>query len=125
MKELLRKHTISFKNAFSGLYWAVRTQPNFRVHLVLSSIAIVLSTYFHINRIEWSIILFTIVLGLSAELVNTSIESMTDLITKEWRQEAKIAKDVSAGMMLTVAIGAVGVALFIFSPYISILFSSR
>ena len=43
---------------------------------------------------------------------------MTDLITKEWREEAKIAKDVSAGMMLTVAIGAVCVALVIFGPYI-------
>ena len=119
MIELLKKHTISFKNALAGLGWAIRTQPNFRVHLVLSTIVILLGIYFSISQTEWAIIIFTIVLGLSAELINTSLESMTDLITKEWREEAKIAKDVSAGMMLTVAIGAVGVAAFIFWPYIS------
>lgn len=118
MKEILRKHTVSFKHAFSGLAWALSTQPNFRIHLVLSLIALVLSWYFRITRIELVIIVFTIVLGLTAELVNTALESMTDLITKEWREEAKIAKDVSAGMMLTAAIGAVVVAVIIFADYI-------
>lgn len=118
MKELLRKHTISFKNAFSGLGWAIKTQPNFRIHILLSTLALFLSWYFGITKTEWAIIIFTIVLGLSAELINTAIESMTDLITKEWRVEAKIAKDVSAGMMLTVAIGAVVVAVAVFAHYI-------
>lgn len=118
MNGILKKHTISFKNAFAGLGWAVSTQPNFRVHLALSVLALLLSWYFKITREEWAIIIFTIVLGLTAELVNTALESMTDLITKEWREEAKIAKDVSAGMMLLTAFGAVAVALFIFWPYI-------
>lgn len=118
MKEIIRKHTISFKNACAGLSWAIRTQPNFRVHLALSVLAIFLGWYFRITRTEWAVITFTIVLGLTAELVNTALESMTDLITKEWREEARIAKDVSAGMMLTTAIGAVIVALVIFGQYI-------
>ena len=118
MREILRKHTISFKNAFAGLAWALRTQPNFRVHLVLAVLALGLSWYVGITRTEWAIIIFTIVLGFTAEFVNTAIESMTDLITHEWRVEAKIAKDVAAGMMLTTAIGAVIVALFIFLPYL-------
>jgi len=118
MKEILRKHTISFKHAFAGLAWAIRTQPNFRVHLVLSAVALGLSAYFQITRTEWAIIIFTIVLGLTAEFINTAIESMTDLITHEWRADAKVAKDVAAGMMLTVAVGAVIVALFIFLPYL-------
>jgi len=122
MKEILKKHTISFKNAFAGLWWATKTQPNFRVHLVLALLAVLLGRYFGISRTEWAIITFTIVLGLSAELINTSLESMTDLITHEWRQDAKIAKDVSAGMMLAVAMGAVVVALFIFWPYIVVWF---
>ena len=123
MRELLRKHTISFKNAFAGLWWATRTQPNFRVHLVLSALAILMGMYFGITQTEWAIIIFTIVLGLSAELINTSIESMTDLITRQWRLEAKIAKDVSAGMMLTISFGAAGVAVFIFWPYIQMVLS--
>lgn len=113
----MRKHAISFRNAFAGLWWAIKTQPNFRVHLVLAALAVLLSAYLGITRYEWVLIVFTIVLGLSAELVNTALESMTDLITTEWRQQAKIAKDVSAGMMLVTAAGAVAVAVFVFLPY--------
>lgn len=63
-----------------------------------------------------TILVLTIVFGLGIEMVNTSIEAMTDLITREWHKEAKIAKDVSAGMMLLAATGAVCVALLIFLP---------
>ena len=64
------------------------------------------------------IIILAIVFGLGVEMVNTAIEAMTDLITTEWRTEAKIAKDVAAGMMLLTALGTVIVALFIFYPRI-------
>jgi diacylglycerol kinase len=118
MRDIIKKHHISFKNAFAGLIWAVKTQPNFRIHLILAFIALVIGRGLSISNVEMSIIIFTIVLGLSAEMINTSIEAMTDLITKEWREDAKIAKDVSAGMMLVVSFGATIVALFIFIPYI-------
>lgn len=118
MREILRKHHISFKNAFAGVFWALRSQPNFRVHLILSVFALWLGWYFKMTRLETVVIVFTIVLGLAAEMINTSLESMTDLITKEWRQEAKIAKDVSAGMMLIVSIGALIIAGIIFGPYL-------
>jgi len=65
-----------------------------------------------------AIIVFTIILGLSSEMINTAIEAMTDLITTEHRENAKIAKDVAAGMMLTTAMGAVVIAIFIFVPHI-------
>jgi len=118
MREAIRRHTISFKNAFAGIFWAVRTQPNFRVHLGLSLFALVLGTILKITYIEMTIIIFTIILGLTCEMINTAIEAMTDLITSEHHENAKIAKDVSAGMMLTSAIGAVGVAVFIFVPHL-------
>lgn len=118
MKELIRRHTISFKTAFSGLVWALSTQPNFRVHILVSLVAIGLGVYLGISNIEWAIIVFTIVLGFTSEMINTAIESMTDLITNQWSKEAKIAKDVAAGMMLTVAVGAVIVGLMIFLPYL-------
>jgi len=118
MKKLLYQHHISLKNALAGIGWALRTQPNFRVHLTLSSAAVALGWYLRISRAEFLVIIFTIILGLAAEMINTSLEAMTDLITTEWRREAKIAKDVSAGMMLTVAVGAAVVAVVIFGPYL-------
>ena len=118
MREAIRRHTISFKNAFAGIVWAVKTQPNFRVHLFLSLAALVLGSILTISYIEMTIIVFTIILGLTCEMINTSIEAMTDLITTEHRENAKIAKDVAAGMMLTTATGAVVVAIFIFVPHL-------
>lgn len=118
MGEVLRRHHISFKNAWAGIMWALKTQPNFRVHVVLSLLALGLAWYLGITTVETAIIVFTILLGLTAEMINTSLETMTDLITREWKPEAKIAKDVAAGMMLVAAIGAVLVALVIFVPYL-------
>ena len=118
MRKLLHQHTISFRHAFEGLFWAFRTQPNFRVHGILSILAIGFSIFFHITSAEFSIIIFTIVLGVTGEMINTAIECMTDLITTEWKEQAKLAKDVAAGMMLFIALGSVGVAFAIFGPYI-------
>lgn len=118
MRELLRKHHISFKNAFAGLRWAVSTQPNFRVHMILAAAVVSAGWYFQITKAEWIVIVFTIVLGFAGEMVNTAIEAMTDLITDKWHKSAKIAKDVSAGMMLTIAAGAMAVAAVVFVPYL-------
>lgn len=118
MKDILKKHHLSFKYAFAGLLWALTTQPNFRIHILLSIIILFLSYYFRISHTEFIMIIFTIILGMATEMLNTSVEAVTDLVTKEWRQEAKIAKDVAAGMMLLVAFGSVIVASVIFVPYI-------
>ncbi|OGG16254.1 hypothetical protein A3D77_02225 [Candidatus Gottesmanbacteria bacterium RIFCSPHIGHO2_02_FULL_39_11] len=118
----LKKHHLSFKNAFAGLFWALKTQQNFRIHVLLACVALVLSIILKISRGEFAVVIMTIAFGLGTEMVNTSIEEMTDLITIEWRKEAKIAKDVAAGMMLTTAFGAIGVSLIIFLPRLLVLF---
>lgn len=114
--ELLRKHHISFKHAIDGIIWAFTTQPNFKIHFILASAAILLALFLRITYVEMTILCLTIFFGLGAEMINTAIESMTDLITSEYKQSAKIAKDVAAGMMLLTAIGAVIVAAIIFLP---------
>jgi diacylglycerol kinase len=96
-------------------------QPNFQVHGVLSVCAILLTVILGCTAIETTIIVLTIVMGLSAEMINTAIESVTDLVTKEWHTDAKIAKDVAAGMMLLTAMGTVLVACLIFLPKIYLL----
>lgn len=116
MREAIRKHHISFKNAFSGLRWAFTSQPNFRVHFLLSFAALLLGWWLGLTAVEWTILVFTIFWGLAGEMINTSIEALTDLITREWYEEAKIAKDVAAGMMLTIAMGSIVVAGFLFIP---------
>lgn len=118
----MRRHTISFYFALQGLWHAVTTQPNFVIHLTMSFIVILLALYFRISSFEWLIVILTIGLGLAIELVNTSIESAVDLVTKKWRRLAKIAKDTSSAAMLVYAVSASIVGLIIFVPKIWKLF---
>ena len=64
----------------------------------------------------------TMMMVITAEMINSAIEKMVDLITKEHRQEAKIAKDVAAGMVLVTAIAAAIIGTLIFLPYVVKLF---
>lgn len=121
---ILKQHHISFKNAWNGILYAFTTQPNFRVHLLLALLALLSGYFLKISSIEFTILILTIAIGLGAEMINTSIESMTDLITSDWKKEAKIAKDVSAGMMLLTAIGALLVWLAVLLPKLLNYFSS-
>ncbi len=115
---ILRRHHISFKNALNGIIWAFTTQPNFRVHMILTILALIFGFWLKVSYVEMTILTLTIVFGLGCEMINTSIEAMTDLITTEYKLQAKIAKDVSAGMMLLVSIGTIIVACLIFIPRI-------
>ncbi len=113
---MLRRHTISFYHAFSGLFYALSTQPNFLIHLSLSAVAIIAGYYYQISPLEWLVITTTVVFGLVVELINTAIESTVDLLTDQYHLNAKIAKDVAAAAMLVYALGAVVLAAIIFIP---------
>jgi undecaprenol kinase len=112
----MHKHHISFKHAIDGLITALITQPNFRIHLILSLIAIILGILTGISGPEWAIITFTIACGLSVELLNTAIEFTVDLLTDQHHLLAKYAKDTAAGAMLIYALGSIVVGAFIFLP---------
>ncbi len=109
-------HKISFENAFEGLRFALRTQPNFRLMVIIGIFVLLASFYLQLSRIEITIIIAAIFIVMLTEMINTAVESITNLVTQEWRQDAKIAKDVASGMVLVAVIGSIIVGLLIFSP---------
>lgn len=115
---MIKKHTISFKNAWAGLRWAFSTQPNFKVHVVLSALALCGAWGFKITYAETLIVLVLITFGLAMEMINTAVEEATDAIDTSIREDIRIAKDVAAGAMLTYAVGAAVIAGLIFIPRI-------
>lgn len=115
---MLKQHTISFKNAFAGVAWSLRTQPNYRIHFFFSFLAIAGSVFFKVSYEEFLIIIVLITVGLVVETLNTSIEAATDAIDQKWRQDIKTSKDVAAAAMLFYATGAVITAGIIFIPKI-------
>lgn len=96
----------SVKFAMEGILLLVKTQRNFQIHLLATVIVIILGIVINLNTIEWAIIIICCVLVLSAEAFNTSIELLCDMVTKDYHPLIKRVKDVAAGGVLIVAIGA-------------------
>lgn len=115
---MFKRHTISFKHAIDGLIWALKTQPNYRIHLFLSALAIFGSVFFKISYEEFLMIIMLITVGLVIETLNTGLEQTTDAIDRKIREDIKIAKDVAAAAMLIYAAGSFIIACFIFIPRI-------
>jgi diacylglycerol kinase len=113
-----RKLVYSFKYALQGVWFAFSNNQNLQIHLAIAVLVAVMSVVFRINGFEMGILGVIILLVIAAEMINTAIEEMVDLITNEHRQEAKIAKDVAAGMVLVTAVGSVIVGMLVFLPHI-------
>lgn len=113
----------SFTYAFEGVIHALKSDQNLRIHFVIAVVVIVVSLYFHVTPFEMGILGVMILLVIITEMINTAIEKMVDLITKEHHAEAKVAKDVSSGMVFVAAVGSIVVGILIFTPYVLKLFS--
>ncbi|NMF60406.1 diacylglycerol kinase family protein [Pseudanabaena yagii] len=115
---------LSFKYAGQGVSYAFRTQRNFRIHVIIGSIALSLSIYFKLSAVACSIISLTIALVLVLELLNTALEAVVDLtVGREFHQLAKIAKDCAAGAVLIAAIAALIIAGVLLLPHILLAFA--
>lgn len=108
----------SFQFALEGIFIAFKMNQNLRIHLVLGIIAIFAGFFLRLNYYELILVVVMIVLVISAEMINTAIEEVVNLLVKEHSIEAKIAKDVCAAMTLVVSIGALITGLIIFLPHL-------
>ncbi len=118
----LKRFYKSFHYALQGINYALQHDQNLVVHFIIACFIILFSMIFDVTPFEMGILGVTILVMISAEMVNTAIEKMVDLITKEHRAEAKIAKDVSAGMVLLTSVGSAIIGILIFLPHVLRLF---
>ncbi len=109
----------AWKNAIRGIIYATTTQGNIKKQLVIAVLVLIISLFFELSKAEFLIFMFTIVLIIFAEMVNTAVETVVDLYTDLYHPKAKIAKDVAAGGVVITAIFAVIVAYFLFFDKIS------
>src|SRR5438067_10761195 len=117
MKRLMR----SFGFAFKGLMYAAATQPNFRIHLVLAFIAVMLGFSLNISFAEWQWIMLAIAFVLVIELLNTGIETLTDLVSPGYNEKAGRVKDVCAGAVVIAALFALITGIVVFLPKLILL----
>lgn len=112
----------SFRYALEGLKYTVITQRNMRIHFVVALAVLLISLYLPVSKFEVLVLFVSIILVLFAELINTAIEAVVDLVKEEYHPLAKIAKDVAAGAVLLTAGLAVIVGISVFYPYLDVMF---
>ena len=108
----------SVKNCLDGIGYVTKSEKNFKREIALGIIALILSYILKIDKIEFIIVLTMICLVLTTEIINTAIERAVDLVTKEYHELARIAKDVSAGSVLVTSIFSLIIGIIIFIPKI-------
>ena len=96
----------SFVYAFKGIKYSVLTQHNFQIHIALAIIAVLLGFLLKITVLEWVSIIIVIGMVLAAEIFNTSIEELVNLVSPERNKKAGITKDLAAGAVLILSITA-------------------
>jgi diacylglycerol kinase (ATP) len=115
----VRKFIDSMNYSLSGIIHAFKTEKNVRIHLTISVFVITASILLHVTRFELIAIVISITLVIFAELINTAVEAVVDLITDEYHELARIAKNVAAGAVTLTAINALVVGYLVFYRKIS------
>lgn len=112
----IRKFLKSFKYAFDGIKETIKKEQNIKIHLLMMILVIIAGIILKISKTEWIICIILFGLVISAELFNTAIENVVDLITKEKNENARKAKDAAAGGVLILAIISAIIGIIIFAP---------
>jgi diacylglycerol kinase (ATP) len=110
--------------AIEGIIYSVRTQRHMRYHFAAALLALVLSLALNISRADFILLAMAIILVLVTEMLNTAIEYTVDMIAKDYDPQAKIVKDIGAGVVLLASIGALILAYFILYPAVKAVFLS-
>jgi diacylglycerol kinase len=111
----------SFVYAWNGLWHAMRTQRNARIHGFIATLAIILGLVLHISPVEFAMVFVAITGVFISEMFNTVAEACVDLATQEYHPMARIAKDVAAGAVLLNAMLSVVIGLLVFGPHLWLL----
>lgn len=104
--------------ALRGVYRAFVSEKNVRIHLVIAVIVTITGLYTGLSRTEWYILLIFYALVISAEMFNSAIEDLVDLISPEYNAKAEKIKDISGGAVLITAIFSIIAGCIIFIPKI-------
>ena len=118
MSYSFKKQMKSFTFAWKGILTCAGHEQNITFHLLAAIAVIVAGFIFHITHIEWMVVMLCIGSVIAAELFNSAIERLVDLVSPERNRIAGEVKDIAAGAVLVTAIAAATVGLIVFLPYI-------
>ncbi|WP_242926261.1 diacylglycerol kinase family protein [Pontibacter vulgaris] len=118
MESYFKKRYNSFKFAFKGINSAVRSEPHMRLHILAAIGVILAGIIFRVTKLEWCLLAGSIGLVITAEIFNTAIETLTNLVSPQHNPLAGKTKDLAAAAVLVAAITAAIVGTIVFLPYL-------
>ena len=108
----------AFNAAIEGIIYTFKFERNMKIHIFVMILVIIAGVILKINKYEWIACILCFAIVISGELFNTAIETVVDMVMPYKNDKAKIAKDIAAGAVLTLAIGAAVIGVIIFVPKI-------
>ena len=116
MIDFFKTRAQSFRYAFGGWWFVIRTQRNAWIHAIVSIAVIAVSIWLPLNRYDWALITIAIAMVWTAEFINTALEAIVDLASPQQHELARISKDVGASAVLIAAGSAAIIGLIILGP---------
>jgi diacylglycerol kinase len=116
VKKFFSSRVASFRHAFRGWHYVLRTQKNAWIHSAVATAVFILGVWLHVTARDWAVIILTTAVVFAAEFMNTAIEAVVDLASPDPHPLAKIAKDVGAAAVLVAALAAIIIGLLLLGP---------
>ena len=116
MIDFLKSRARSFRYAFVGWWYVIRTQRNAWIHAVVSIAVIAVAIWLQLDAHDWALIIIAIAMVWTAEFINTALEAVVDLASPEQHELAKVGKDVGASAVLIAAGSAAIIGLLTLGP---------
>jgi diacylglycerol kinase (ATP) len=116
MRAFLKSRAKSFRYAFAGWWFVIRTQRNAWIHAVVSVAVILVSFWLQLVPRDWAVIVMAIALVWTAEFLNTALEAVVDLASPQQHYLARVGKDVGAAAVLIAAFSAALIGFLVLGP---------
>jgi len=114
----------SLNQAWRGMLYTIKTQKHVQFHVVAGTSVVLFAWWSEVTRFEWLILIFAIGSVISAEVMNSAIETVVDMVQPNYHPLAGMAKDIAAGAVLVTAIQAAVIGIIVFAPVL-LRFASR
>ncbi|HUH17778.1 diacylglycerol kinase family protein [Albibacterium sp.] len=111
-----------FSYAISGIVSTIKSELHFKIHVLAALLAVSAGIFLQIETHEWLWITLSIAIVMVAELLNTSIESLSNIVSPDYHPLIKKTKDAAAGAVLIAALFALICGLIIFIPHLTEVF---
>jgi diacylglycerol kinase (ATP) len=116
MRAFIRSRLLSFRYAFAGWWYVIRTQRNAWIHAMVSVMVLLVSLWLQLSLQDWAVIILAIAMVWTAEFLNTALEAVVDLASPQQHPLAQVGKDVGAAAVLIASIASALIGFFILGP---------